>query len=83
MTYKLAKGVIDKIIDGSLDGAEYTEFRKVLVGDDKQWAALKAKLVDGVTYETGIAKIISSTIPIVKMLERDVQGPKRKMLKKE
>lgn len=40
-------------------------------------------LVDGVVYETGIAKIISSTIPIVKMLERDVEGPKRKMLKKE
>ncbi len=48
--YNLAKGVIDKIIDGSLDGEEYKEFRKVLVADDKQWAALKAKLVDGVTY---------------------------------
>lgn len=40
-------------------------------------------MVDGVVYETGIAKIISSTIPVVKMLERDVQGPKRKMLKKD
>jgi hypothetical protein len=40
-------------------------------------------LVDGIVYETGIAKVISSNIPTVKMLERDIVGKKFKMLKKE